>query len=80
MLISVCFPLLTEPTEPEKMETDSDSQQPDKVRFNPATSIQMCLLLCHVYWLIEIRSEVIYHFPAQLGFLAMHPSSSLSPY
>ncbi len=55
------------------MDTDSDSQ-PDKVRYDPTTSSHLYLLLCHVYGLIRIRPEVIYHFPALLGFLAMRLS------
>lgn len=34
-MVLICFfllPLLVEATEPEKMDTDSDSQQADKVR------------------------------------------------
>ncbi len=55
------------------MDTDSDSQ-PDKVRYGPTTSSHLYLLLCHVYGLVRIRSEVIYNIPALLGFLAMRLS------
>ncbi len=72
-LIHFFLPLLSEPTETEKMDTDSDSQ-PDKVRYGPTTSSHLYLLLCHVYGLIRIRSEVIYNIPALLGFLAMRLS------
>lgn len=35
--------------------------------------ISRCVCYCHVYWLIGVTSEVTYHFPALLAFLANVP-------
>lgn len=74
VLMNVCFPLLTEPTETEKMDTDSDSQ-PDKVRYGPATSSRMCSYC--VMFRVWLESDQKWLFPCTVGIPCTAPFYSL---